>query len=299
MRMAGDWAALAVFAVGASLALGWAPVVLGASAAGAAHGPGPDAIRARLERAFERTFQPPGVRRIALRVARNGREVAWRVFELAHRREGRGARSRMRFVEPDYLRGHALLIVDDGEGQPPDTWLYLPEERRPRRVGGTQRGDAFYGSDLSYEDLERPDWAQWRVAARTSVPEGGLDCLVVDAWPPPASQYGRLRIWLATAPAGVARIDFFGRAGARPEADEAPVKRLRADLAGVAEEHGFLRVERIAVEAVGRDARTELAVERIAIDPGIAAEVFSARGLEREGEDLFQLAERHARGSPR
>jgi hypothetical protein len=285
--MAADWVAMAVFLLGASLALGWAPRAL----AEVAH----DAVRAQVGRAFERTFQPPGVRRIELRVERSGREVARRVFELAHRREGRGARSLVRFAAPDYLRGHALLIVDAGSGQPPDTWLYQPEERRPRRVGVTQRADAFYGSDLTYEDLERPDWTQWRLATLEAAQEGGLECLVVDAWPPAASQYGRLRVWLATALAGVARIDFFGRAGAQPEAGAEPFKRLRVDLAGVEEEAGYLRVGRISVEMVGRDARSELLVERIAIDPEIAASVFSATRLEREGEDLFELAERHGR----
>lgn len=290
MRMAADWVAFVVFLLGASLALGWAPRALAEVAE--------DAARVRVARAFERTFQPPGVRRIELTISRSGRAVARRVFELAHRREGPGARSLVRFTEPDYLRGHALLIVDGGAGQAPDTWLYQPEERRPRRVGATQRGDAFYGSDLTYEDLERPDWSGWRVARAGAEREAGLECLVLDAWPPAGSQYGRLRIWLATAAGGVARIDFFARAGARAGAGAAPVKRLRASLAGVAEERGFLRVERIAVEAVGRDAHTELRMERIAIDPEIAAGVFSATRLEREGEDLFALAERHRSGSP-
>lgn len=287
MTMVADWVAVAVFVFGAALALASAPLAL----AEAAH----DLARARVARAFDRTFQPPGVRRIGLRVARGGREVTQRTFEVAHRREGRGARSLVRFLAPDYLRGHALLIVDAGGGAPPDTWLYQPEERRPRRIGVTQRGDAFYGSDLSFEDLERPDWERWRVATAAAAVEGGADCLVLDAWPPPGSQYGRLRVWLATAQEGVARIDFFGQAGARPEAEQAPQKRLRVELAGAEEEHGYLRVRRIEVEAVGRAARTELVVERLSIDPGIAASVFSATRLEREGEDLFDLAERHGR----
>jgi len=291
MSMAADWVAAAVFVFGALLALASGPRALAEVAEGAA--------RARVERAFDRTFQQPGVRRIELLVARNGREVARRTFELAHRREGRGARSLVRFVDPEYLRGHALLMVDGGGGEPPDTWLYQPEERRPRRVGVAQRGDAFYGSDLSFEDLERPHWERWRVAERGPADEAGLACLVLDAWPPPGSQYGRLRVWLATAPGAVVRIDFFGRAGVRSEAAQPPLKRLRVDLASAEPEQGFLRVRRIEVEVLGRAARTELVVERMAIDPGIPASVFSATRLEREGEDLFELVARHGREAPR
>lgn len=289
--MVADWVAIAVFLLGASLALASAPLAL----AEAAH----DATLRRVQRAFDRTFQPPGVRRIELHVARGGREVARRAFELAHRREGRGARSLVRFLAPDYLRGHALLIVDDGAGDPPDVWLYQPEERRPRRVGATQRSDAFYGSELTYEDLERADWRRWRVATVESAEERGFACEVIDAWPPASSQYGRLRLWLATEPDAVARIDFFGRAGARPEAAEPALKRLRVGLDGIGEEHGYLRVARFEIEALGGQARTELRVQRMAIDPAIAGGVFSAVRLEREGEDLFELADRHGREPPR
>jgi hypothetical protein len=290
MSMAADWVAVAVFLLGASVALASAPLALAEAAQ--------DAARARLQRAFDRTFQPPGVRRIALRVSRGGREVTRRAFELAHRREGGGARSLVRFVEPDYLRGHALLIVSPGAGEPPDIWLYQPEERRPRRVGMAQKREAFYGSDLSYEDLERADWRRWRVSTLGADVEGGAPCTVLDAWPPADSQYGRLRVWLSEPLAAVARIDFFARAGAAPDAGEAPVKRLRVALAGVEEEQGYLRVRRIEIEAVGRDARTELVVERMAVDPEISASVFSAVRLEREGERLFELSERQGRETP-
>jgi hypothetical protein len=290
MTSTADWVAVAVFLLGAALALASAPLALAEAAQHAA--------RAQLERAFDRTFQQPGVRRMALRVERSGRLVAERAFELAHRREGAGTRSLVRFLAPDYLRGHALLLVDDGGGAAADVWLYQPEERRPRRMGASQKGESFYGSDLSFEDLERPRWARWRVARLGEEEEGGTRCAVADAWPPPGSQYGRLRVWVAAGSGGVARIDFFGRAGADANARAAPVKRLRVDLAGAVEERGFLRVARIEVEAVGRAARTELRVERMAIDPDIAASVFSATRLEREGEDLFELAERQGREPP-
>lgn len=290
MTSAADWLAIAVFLLGAALALTSAPVALAEAAQHSA--------RAQLERAFDRTFQQPGVRRVALRVERSGRLVAERAFDLAHRREGAGARSLVRFLAPDYLRGHALLLVDGGGTATADVWLYQPEERRPRRMGASQKGDSFYGSDLSFEDLERPRWAGWRVARLGQEEEGGARSAVLDAWPPPDSQYGRLRVWLAAASGGVARIDFFGRAGSDASAGAAPVKQLRVDLAGAVEERGFLRVARIEVEAVGRAARTELRIVRMTIDPDIAASVFSATRLEREGEDLFELAARQGQEPP-
>lgn len=290
MKLPGDSIALMLFLIGTSLALFLAPVAMAQSAA--------DTARAQLRRAFDRTFHQPGVRLVELRVFRGERVVAHRRFEMAHRSDPAGAQSLVRFVAPDYLRGHALLIVDPEEG-PNDIWVYQPEERRPRRVGSAQKGDAFYGSDLALEDLERTRWDRWRIAGWIPIDEDGEACLVADAWPPPDSQYGKLRIWIATRIDGVLRIDFFARGDEGTRAGARPLKRLRVDLADAVEEHGFLRFRRIAVEQVGRDARTELVIERIAIDPTIASSIFSAMRLEREGEGLFDLAERHARESER
>jgi hypothetical protein len=72
------------------------------------------------------------------------------------------------------------------------------------------------------------------------------------------------------------------------------VKRLRVALENVVEERGFLRVQNMRVEQLGRDAWTEVVTQRMEIDPAISAEVFSASFLEREGDDLFALVGRHA-----
>jgi hypothetical protein len=290
MKLTGESIALMLFLIGTALALSMAPKAMAQPAA--------EAAKAQLRRTFDRTFHQPGVRLIELRVFRGERVVALRRFEMAHRADPAGSRSLVRFVAPDYLRGHALLIVDPEDG-PNDIWIYQPEERRPRRVGNSQKGDSFYGSDLALEDLERTRWDRWRIAAWIPVDEDGEACLVADAWPPPDSQYGRLRIWIATRIDGVLRIDFFARGDEGAQASARPLKRLRADLGDAVEEHGFLRFRRIVIEQIGRDARTELVTERIAIDPTIASSLFSAMRLEREGEGLFDLAERHARGTKR
>ena len=286
MKIPGESIGLILFLIGAALALAVAPMAMAQSAG--------DTAKEQLRRAFDRTFHQPGVRLMDLRVLRDGRVVAHRRFEMAHLTDPDGSRSLIRFVAPEYLRGHALLIVGSGEDSS-DTWIYQPEERRPRRAGTAQKGDSFYGSDLALEDLERTRWERWRIAAWLPVEESGEACLVADAWPPPESQYGRLRIWVATRVDGVLRIDFFARGEAGTRAGVQPLKRLRTNLSEAVDEHGYLQFQRIVVEQVGRDARTELAIERIAIDPAISPSLFSAMRLEREGEGLFELAERHAR----
>jgi len=286
VKLPGDSIALIVFLLGSALALAAAPLATAQSAGSSA--------RAQLRRAFDRTFHQPGVRLIELRVSRSGRVVALRRFEMGYRRDAAGSRSLVRFLAPPYLRGHALLIVEPEKGSG-DLWMYQPEERRSRRVGNAQKGDSFYGSDLSLEDLERVRWERWKLSAGVPAEESGEACRIIDAWPPPDSQYGRLRVWIATRVDGVLRIDFFGRGAEATRTGAVPVKRIRVELDGAADESGFLKVRRMNIEQVGRDASTQVEIERMAIDPEISSDLFSAMRLEREGEDLFDLAERHAR----
>lgn len=243
-------------------------------------------LLAQLQHAYDRTLGAPGVRSMELAIHRGGRLVSRRAFDVAYRRSGEGSQSLLRFTEPSYLRGDALLVIDSGPGAS-DVWLYQAEERRPRRVGSTQHADAFYGSDLSFEELERPDFARWTLrGAREADPVCACD--LVEARPDGDSQYGRLLVWIDRAHAAVARIDFFRGAEAEP------AKRLTVTLDGARETAGHLHVTRLRIEQVGRDAWTDIGVVRMEIDPAIPAAVFSAAALEREGEDLYAVASRLA-----
>jgi hypothetical protein len=271
MRGRSSWAALAVLALAA----------LRAAAQDAAL----DANQELVQRAFDRTLRAPGVRTLELRVFRAGQLVSRRGFDVAYRGDRRSAQSLVRFTAPSYLRGHALLVLATPDGAS-DTWLYQAEERRPRRVATTQKADAFYGTDLSFEELEHLRLDHWRLAA---LPERDA----FEARPLRESQYGRLVFRVERARVAIAGIDFFRGH------ERSPAKRLIVTLDGVAEEAGFLRVRRFRVEQLGRDAWTEVETQRMEIDPEIPAEVFSAAFLEREALDLYALvAARRARGAP-
>ena len=235
-----------------------------------------------VQRAYDRTLRAPGVRSLELAIYRGGRLVSRRAFDVAYRPESGASQSLLRFTAPSYLRGDALLLVETPSGAS-DVWLYQSEERRPRRVGAAHRADAFYGSDLSYEELEHQRFAAWSLRL---LPSDDPAAALVEAIPPADSQYGRLRIWIDRARTAIARIDFFRGA------ESQPAKRLSVSLDGVVEEAGYLRVERMRIEQVGRDAWTDVATARMEIDPAISPALFSAALLERESDDLYALAAR-------
>jgi len=263
-----------------------ASALLGARSAAEGTGEAEPSDRDLLRDAFERTLHAPGVRSVELRVHRGGQLVSRRAFDVAYRRDAERASSLLRFTAPSYLRGHALLVLESPGGVS-DTWLYQAEERRPRRVGTSHKGDSFYGSDLSFEELEHQGFEHFALRRLSGAEEAGAACFVIEAIPQRASQYGRLVAWIDRARGGLARVDFYrGR-------DAEPSKRLRIALAGAVEEAGFLRIEHMRIEQIGRDAWTDVETSRMEIDPAISAEVFSASLLEREGEDLYALVGRH------
>jgi len=240
-----------------------------------------------LRDAFERTLHAPGVRSVELRVYRGGQLVSRRAFDVAYRRDAEKARSLLRFTAPNYLRGHALLVLETPDGVS-DTWLYQTEERRPRRVGTAHKADSFYGSDLSFEELEHQRFEHFALRRLPDASEAGVPCAVIEAVPQRESQYGRLVVWIDRAHTGVARVDFYRGSDAEPS------KRLRVALGEVVEEAGFLRIQHMRIEQIGREAWTDVETSRMEIDPAISAEAFSASLLEREGEDLYALVGRHA-----
>lgn len=262
-----------------------ATLLAGAGAHAQPAGAGDVAPRAIVEAAFDRMFNYPSVRSVTLRVHRRGRAPVVRAFDVAYARlEGRG-RTLLRFTAPDYLRGSALLILEEPDGRS-DVWIYQPELRRPRRVGASQKGDPFFGSDLSYEDLEHHAWRRFRLARRADASEAGRPCYVVGAEPPSDSQYSQVVVYVERERLALLRLDLYRSGSALP------VKTLQVAPAEIVEAAGILRPRRMWMRQAGRDAATEVVFDRIESDVAITEEVFAAMRLERSGEDLFALVER-------
>lgn len=243
-----------------------------------------DAPLALLQDAFDRMFNYPSVRTVSLRIHRAGR-VTERVFEVAYKRVAGGGRTLLRFKEPPYLRGTILLVVET-HGAASDTWLYQPSWRRARRVSTGQKGDSFFGSDLTFEDLEHHDWSRWALQMLAPAEEDGRLCERVEAVPNEASQYARIVAWIDPVSGALARVDFHRSA-------QAPAfKSLRVPVDEIETSGDVLLPARMWFRVHGRDAATEVRFDRIERDPEIADALFSASRLEHGGRDLFRAVER-------
>jgi len=70
-------------------------------------------------------------------------------------------------IEPDYLKGTSISWVRYVDAKRmPDTWLYLPQLRRVRRLSAAQRSDALFGQDLDLDSLGGfagpVSWTEWK-----------------------------------------------------------------------------------------------------------------------------------------
>lgn len=82
-------------------------------------------------------------------------ESQHRVAQAFRARDGDRDRLALYFSAPSALRGTAFLswLPPDGSTAAADQWLYLPALRRVRRIPDRERGKAFLGTDLSYDDM--------------------------------------------------------------------------------------------------------------------------------------------------
>jgi hypothetical protein len=113
---------------------------------------------------FERRPEPDSVR--ALRLTRHDQaaEKTVLILRLYGRRNQQGlGQLFLRVEEPERLRGTSLLMLqrDDRES---DIFEASPERPTPRPIRGQERSQGMFGTDVSYEDLERVQHG-WRPGA--------------------------------------------------------------------------------------------------------------------------------------
>lgn len=117
----------------------------------------------------------------------------------------------IKFTAPADIAGSGFLTITQAAGGE-ERLVYLPALDRVRRIAGGQQGDAFFGSDFSYEDITgiNPDDYTHTLLAMKDGPT-----YVVEATPTAASGsvYDRLVIDVPEASLVPVRVEYY-RAGA-------------------------------------------------------------------------------------
>jgi outer membrane lipoprotein-sorting protein len=137
-----------------------------------------------------------------------------RDLDITEQTDPRGEhRTFIEFTGPSDVKGSRFLHLSP-RGEKDQQWLWSPSTRRVRRLGDAQRDENFFGTDLSYRDLElvvriqqwNDDEAKATLASDEDV--DGKPCHVVDLVPKNKEfPYARYRLWFGTADGLLWRVD--------------------------------------------------------------------------------------------
>lgn len=125
---------------------------------------------------------------------RRGRKSTLVFKGISRRWKGYLTKALVRFSAPPDLAGAGFLQTEQDD-RDDDRFIYLPALKRSRRVAGSQRSNAFMGTDFNYADLDRRDWRQGKYKLRKDTKIGKFPCYHVTIIPTRRdSPYSRIEI---------------------------------------------------------------------------------------------------------
>ena len=178
------------------------------------------------------------------------------------------------FDTPKPIRGTALLSYSHVES-PDDQWLYLPAQRRVKKIASRNKSGPFLGSEFAYEDLALQEVEKFTYRLLAGESCGASQCLRVERTPlDEYSGYSRQEVLLDAETLRVERIDYFDR-------HERPLKVLVNDGYEL-HEGRFWKPQRMFMENVQTGKTTELVWREYEFDNGLDADRdFSTNALMR------------------
>jgi hypothetical protein len=227
---------------------------------------------ALVERAFANLYGFSSSQRIELRARQaDGKEFVRKARVLRRGSEEGLNRMLVRFVSPQDLRGVGVLLHERPDHSY-DAFLYQPIYKMVRRISVAQRRDAFFGTDVTFEDLEAKRASQWAKRHLRTEAIAGRETSVIELSPDGfPSGYERVVGWFDRTRPIMLRAEFF-RAGKR-------VKVLEVDSDAVLDIDGHLVPSRMVFRGE-RGSVTTLELSEIDLRDEIPDQSFSRGALE-------------------
>jgi hypothetical protein len=235
----------------------------------------PLSAREVLDRAFALRFEVDLTSVIELEVFNHDGDRRTRRFEATSKRIDGKVHTIGRLIEPDYLRGMTILTIE-ADGRDHDSFLYLPSLDRVRRITTAHRGDAVFGTDVTYEDLERQRVEAFEVGPLRATRWNGEPAYLIEARPHRKYNYGQVHFVVAKRDLALLSASYFKRTATRPYrivTASRPEMIIREDL---------ILPTRLSVRNLDRGTRTEVHLTQLAIDPPIDDHLFSLQALESQ-----------------
>lgn len=184
----------------------------------------------------------------------------------------------VRLSAPADLRGSSYLLIEGDERN--DMFAYLPELKLVRRVTGRHSAGSIFGSDFSYEDIERLYNVSLTGQSRRLADEevSGRAAYLVETVPEPGddSSYQRTLAYVDQQTCVTLKTVFF-------EKGDQIRKTLLADVSSIEQAGGIWIAKKVRIEDLRTQTHTELEVVKIEFDLEIPDRMFTRSSLERKG----------------
>jgi outer membrane lipoprotein-sorting protein len=151
--------------------------------------------------------------------------------------------------------------------------MWLPAFKKVRRISSKKKGDAFMGSDLSYEDLSSRDLDENQYNRLEDGTVNGKDCYVLEILPKAEakSSYTKHISW----------IDKLTLMGVKEESYDKRGKLKKKKKYEFQDMKGYHVMKRVYVEDVQKSHSTEVTFSEIEVDSGIHENLFQEKNLKR------------------
>lgn len=245
----------------------------GAGARAAADAPA-DSAEEILAAAFANRYEVDLTSRIELVAWNQSGQELRRHFQAASKLIGDRMHSIGRLVWPEYLRGMTILTIEAGD-RGHDAFVYLPSLRKVRRVGTGVRSDSLFGTDVTYEDLERRRVEEYQLNGLRSAEVRGEPVHLIEARPLRDFNYHRVVFAVARRDGAILETRYFKRG------EETPFRVIVAPRDSMVSQDGHVIPSRLTVRNHARGTTTEVTFRDLRVNPPIDDHLFSLAALEQ------------------
>jgi len=179
------------------------------------------------------------------------------------------------FLEPASSRGMGFLSLDDQ-----NSWVYLPETHKERRVAGHSRNQSFMGTDFAYDDMSI---THYNKVYKPSLMSENETSYILELTPRPdqAVGYSKLVVTVDKAKNYICNIEFYNKKGEKEKTQEF-TNLYKVDYKGKDGSPMFQWVPGLIIMTTLKDNhKTEAAMTNIKFNTGLSDDKFTVRQLKR------------------
>lgn len=162
-----------------------------------------------LLKSVEAKAAPPN-ERVQMKMVIQEADGSKKERELTILRKNEGSpRALVRLQKPSDLKGLSLLTVSAAGKE--DQWLYLPSDKKSRRILGSNKKGKFLDSEIAFEDLRISTYKEFQ--NRIVKEDGKLIQIESKARAGSESSYGRIMTWIAKGEDRIEKVDYYDKSG--------------------------------------------------------------------------------------